>query len=124
MNRGSFNRPAHRPSPGRGNINRGDINRGDININRPVNIGEIEGGYGGRWNNGCCYYDHPVAAGAVVGAAAAVGAAAVGSVVYDLPSSCTTVYVDGVTYENCGGTYYQPSFTGTTTSYIVVSDPD
>ena len=126
-------RPAQRPSYDRGNINRGNINRGDINrgdignrydrdvnVNRPVNIGEINGGYG-DWDNRWGY--HPIARGAAWGAAAAVTSAAIGSVYYSLPSSCVVVVDDGVTYHQCGSTWYQPQFVGTETQYIVVSPP-
>jgi hypothetical protein len=106
----------------RGNIN--NINRGDINrVNRPINANDINisGDYRGD-NWGCCY--NPVAAGVAVGAAAAVTAAAVGSVVYSLPSSCTTVIAsNGVTYEQCGDVWYEPQFEGTNTSYVVVNPP-
>jgi hypothetical protein len=52
-----------------------------------------------------------------------VTAAAIGSTVYTLPSSCTTVVVNGFTYEQCGSAWYQPQFSGTTTTYVVVSPP-
>ena len=132
-------RPAQRSSFDRGNVNRGNINRGDINrgdinradisnrrydrdvnVNRPVNIGEINGGYG-DWDNGWGY--HPVARGAAWGAAAAVTSAAIGSAIYTLPSSCVVVVDDGSTYHQCGSTWYQPQFVGTETQYIVVSPP-
>jgi hypothetical protein len=64
-----------------------------------------------------------VARGVAFGAAAAVTAAAIGSVVYALPTSCSVVYVGDVAYQQCGSTWYQPQFVGTTTSYVVVSPP-
>ena len=133
----------NRPDIGRGDINRGDINRGDINrgdinrgdniVNRPVDIRDVDinrgdinrPGYG--WDNGygCCY--RPLAAAAVVGAAAVTGAAiasaTIGSVVYTLPTSCTSTYVNGIWYEQCSDGWYQPQFEGTTTSYVVVNPP-
>ena len=139
-------RPSTRPSPGRGDFNRGNINRGNINrgnINRGnINTGNINRGnintgninrdinidrdYDGRWGyygDGCCYPRHPIAAGVAVGAAAAA-AASIGSVVYTLPPSCTTTVVDGIAYNNCDGTWYEPQFVGTTTQYVVVEAPD
>ena len=121
-------RPANRPSQlparpnrdlgDRGNINRGDINvdRGDINVDRDIDVD-------GDWNwdgDGCCYNRYPIARAAT---AAAITAAAVGSVVYSLPPSCTTVVIDGVTYQDCGGTWYQPQYYGTSTGYVVVTAP-
>ncbi|KAB2924426.1 MAG: hypothetical protein F9K25_17660 [Candidatus Contendobacter sp.] len=59
-----------------------------------------------------------------VGAAVAVGTAvAVGAVVSTLPSNCTTIVADGITYQNCGGTYYAPSYDGPNVVYEVVSPP-
>jgi hypothetical protein len=120
-------RPATRPSFDRGNINRGNINRGDINrgdyrrdinIDRDVNIDADR-----HWGaDGCCYH-HPVARAAAVATGAAITAAAIGSVVYSLPASCSSVYVNGVTYEQCSDGWYQPQFTGTSTTYVVVGAP-
>ena len=139
VDRGRPNTPS-RPNVdyGRTNIGSGNRVNRDVDINRPINIGDVDvngNGYYGRWG-GCCHYEHPVARAAVgtaaVAGAAYAGAAAAnsyygssyyGSTVYALPSGCTTVYVNGVTYEECGGTYYQPQFYGTSTQYIVVSPP-
>ena len=108
--------------PGGANVNR------DTNINnRDVNVANIDTdgdwGGGGCWggNCGCCH--HPIAAGVAVGAAAAITSAAIGSTVYSLPSSCQTVIVNGITYSDCSGTWYQPQFVGTETTYVVVSPP-
>ena len=98
-----------------------NVNTGD----RYTNI-ETDGDWngGGCWGGSCGCCHHPVAAGIAVGAAAAVTAAAIGSTVYALPSGCSTVIVNGITYNDCGGTWYQPQFVGTETTYIVVDDPD
>ena len=62
--------------------------------------------------------------GGAAAAGAAYGAAAVGSVTNSIPvSSCSQVDEGGTTYYNCGGTYYQPSYQGSTVSYEVVSPP-
>jgi len=52
-----------------------------------------------------------------------VTAAVVGSLVYSLPPSCTSVVVNGFAYQQCGSTWYQPQFAGTTTTYVVVNPP-
>jgi len=67
------------------------------------------------------YHDdyHPVARAAGV----AVAAVAVGTIVRSLPPSCTTVVTAGVTYQNCGGTFYQPRYSGTQVTYVVVNHP-
>jgi len=106
------------------NVNRnGDINR---NINREVDrdIGvhrdiDIDAHYD-RWG-------HPVAWGAAAGVAAGVTAAAtsaaLGTSVAMLPSGCTTTIVGGVAYSQCGSSWYQPYYMGTTVQYTVVNAP-
>jgi hypothetical protein len=143
--RQSVTRPANRPGYGGGGIsnrpgninnrpgninnrpgNINNINGGNVINNRPVNVRDVDvnGGWGGYgdWNDGCCF-NHPVAAAAAIGTAAALTSAAIGSIVYTLPSSCSAVIVDGITYEQCGSTWYQPQFMGTETTYVVVSPP-
>jgi hypothetical protein len=52
-----------------------------------------------------------------------VTAAAIGSVAYSLPPACAPVVMYGMTYQNCGGVWYQPQFAGTQVSYVVVNPP-
>jgi hypothetical protein len=123
--------------PGGGNINTGNINRGNINTgnintgnvyrgnaNRPINVDDVNINRDWGWDNGyngCCY--HPIAAGVAVGAAAAVTSAAIGSTVYSVPSDCVSTIVNGVTYMQCGSTWYEPQFYGGDAIYTVVSPP-
>jgi hypothetical protein len=91
----------------------------NINANRNVNVNvnrdiDVHGGY---YGGGCCY--HPVATAAAV----VVTAAVVGSIVHTIPPSCTAAVVNGVTYQHCGSTWYQPQFVGTSASYVVVAAP-
>ena len=86
--------------------------------NDNVNVNNNHGGY---YGGGCCY--HPIAAAAAVTATVAVTAAVVGSIVNTVPPSCVPVVVNGLTYQQCGSTWYQPQFVGSTTSYIVVAPP-
>ncbi len=62
---------------------------------------------------------------AVVAAPVAVAATgvAVGATVVSLPSACSSVVVNGVTYYNCSGTYYQPVYDGPNLVYVVVQPP-
>ena len=94
-----------------------NINR-NVNVNRDVDVNVNT--YGG-YNNGCCY--HPVAKTAAVAAATVVTAAVIGSMVSSLPPSCSAVSVNGITYEQCGSTWYQPQFAGSSVTYIVVNPP-
>jgi hypothetical protein len=72
---------------------------------------------------GCCYHDdyHPIATIATV----AITAAVVGSIVSasSMPPGCSTVIVNGLGYQQCGSTWYQPQVSGSTTTYIVVNQP-
>jgi hypothetical protein len=67
------------------------------------------------WDTGAA-----IAAGVAVGAAAAYAA---GSVVYALPVGCVEEVVGGVSYWNCSGVWYRPSFVGTDIAYVVVPAP-
>jgi len=92
--------------------------------NRNVNVNNFNGNnmhgacYGGCYGRGWDDY-HPVATGAAIGAAAAVTAAAIGSVAYSIPSNC--VYVNA--YYQCGSTWYQPQYAGSNVQYVVVNPP-
>ena len=65
----------------------------------------------------------PVARAAVVTAAAVGTAVVVGSVVRSLPPSCSSVMVGNVAYQQCGNTWYQPRYSGSEVSYVVVNPP-
>jgi hypothetical protein len=62
---------------------------------------------------------HPIATGVAVG----VTAAAIGSVIYTLPPSCTIVRVGAVSYQQCGSVWYQPRYVGSNVQYVVVTAP-
>ena len=99
-----------------------NINR-NTNVNRNVNVNvdrdvHVSGGY---YGGGCCY--HPVAAAAAVTAAAVTTAAVIGSMVNTLPPSCSAVVVGGISYQRCGSAWYQPQFSGGSTTYVVVNPP-
>jgi hypothetical protein len=133
-NRGldAANRPANRPANGVGSgnldgtINRdGNVNR-DRNVNRDVNRDvnrnvnrngnyDLDYDVDGRW--------HPVARAAAWTAGATITAAAIGSIAYTLPTSCTVTVVNGLSYHQCGSVWYQPQYVGTSVNYIVVEQP-
>ena len=101
---------------------RTSVNR-NVNVNRNVHRDRnvdvhVHGGY-----RGCCYHSvgTAVATAAAVTATAVVTAAVVGSIVHTLPPSCTVVAVNGIAYQQCGTTWYQPQYAGTTVQYIVVN---
>ena len=70
-------------------------------------------GYGGAGGA----YAAGVVTGAVIGStmtAAAYSAQA---------ASCTTMVVNGITYSQCGSTWYQPTTQGSQVTYVVVNPP-
>jgi hypothetical protein len=86
----------------------------DVNVHHDVNV-DVD------YHNHYDDHYHPVATAAAVTAAATVTAAVVGSVVHALPGGCQPVVVNGVTYQQCGSTWYQPQFVGTQVNYVVVA---
>lgn len=103
------------------NVNRNrNINRNtNVNVNRHVDVNVHRHGYRGG------YYDHNDGIG--VGAAIAIGVAglAVGSIVTaaSMPPSCSMIPVNGITYQRCGSTWYQPQYAGSNVNYVVVNPP-
>ena len=113
----------NRPNVGNGS-NIGSGNRTNISNDRPINVNDNDVNInGGHWDGGygCCYGWGAAAAGFAAGA---ITAAAIGSTVYALPPSCPAYYYGGVTYNHCGGVWYQPEFQGTETTYVVVNAPE
>jgi len=109
------------------NVNR-DIDRNvnrDVGVNRNIDVDrdidfdrdvDIDVDYD-RWG-------HPVARGVAAGVAAGVATSiALGTRVAVLPAGCTTVIVGGIGYSECGSTWYQPYYSGTTVQYVVVGSP-
>jgi hypothetical protein len=66
---------------------------------------------------------HPVARTAVVAGAAVATAAVVGSTVRTLPPACVSTVVGNVAYQQCGNTWYQPHYAGSSVTYVVVHPP-
>jgi len=101
------------------------VNRStSVNRNTNVNIhNDIDIDVDNRWHDDW-YDDHPVATAAAMTTAAAVTTAAIGSIVHSVPPSCVTTVVNGVPYQQCGNTWYQPQYAGTTVQYIVVNPPN
>lgn len=86
--------------------------RGGARTNVNVNVDDRRGGYdrGGYGRRD----------GAAVGGALFAGMA-IGAAVRSLPPNCSAVNVNGLTYQRCGNTWYQPQFAGSTPNYIVVA---
>lgn len=103
---------------------RTNVSGGNVNVNRNTNVNvdrhvDVDVDADRHWDGD----DHPVARAAAVGAAVAVTAAAIGSIAYSIPESCVPVDVNGVTYQQCGSTWYQPQYAGDSVQYVVVDAP-
>jgi len=104
------------------NVNRNVNVNQNVNVNRDVNVNTNRNYYGGGYGGPCCYNSGLGTAAAIT--AAAVGTAmVVGSMVNSLPPACSAISANGVTYQKCGSTYYQPQFSGGNTTYVVVNAP-
>jgi len=111
----------HRAGNANVNNNRNTIanNSGNRSINNVNNVSVNADFDGGGWNGGWDDDYHPFAAAAVIGGTAAI----VGSMVNSVPPSCVPVVVNGATYSQCGSTWYQPQYAGTSVQYEVVNPP-
>jgi len=97
-----------------GNSNRNtnvNVNR-NRNTNVNVNVNHNHG-----------HHYHPVGRALAVGAAVAVTAAVVGSIVNTLPPGCTTIIRAGIAYQQCGSVWYQPQYAGNNVTYVVIQQP-
>lgn len=102
---------------GSGNGNTGVVNNGNVVAGNDVDI-DVDGGWGGAYpyGTGAAY-----ATGVAVGAT--TSAAVVGSYYATLPASCAPYYYGAYRYYSCGSTWYQQQVQGSSTVYVVVSDP-
>ena len=97
----------------RSNVAHHNVVRSSTSVHRNTNV-HIDRDIDIDVHHGHVY--HPVAA---VGVTTVV----VGAILYTPPPTYTVVVVDGVTYYFCENIWYQPRFSGTTTTYVVVNAP-
>ena len=95
----------------------------NVNVNRDVNVNTHSSYNSGYYGGGGCCYHSGVGTAVAVAAATTATAMVVGSMVHSLPPNCSAIVANGVTYQQCGGTYYQPQFSGGNTTYVVVNQP-
>jgi hypothetical protein len=88
----------------------------NVNVNVKNNV-KVNRDIHADWDR---HHYHPVATGVAVGAAAAITAAAIGSVVYSLPAGCGYRTINGVRYYECGGVWYEQRYSGSQLTYVVV----
>lgn len=120
---GNVNRAAAKPRAGGTNRSANVSSNRNVNRNRNVNVDvDIDD------RGGCCHHDywddHPIATAAAVTTTVALTSAVIGSIVYSVPPSCSTVVINGIGYQQCGSTWYQPQYAGTSVQYVVVNPPN
>jgi len=116
MNRGgSMNRSAGVNRGTNRNTNR-NVNR-NTNVNRNVNVNHY---YGGGYHGGGRYGYWGGRAIVAWTSAVVVGSWIAAST---MPKTCTTFIQGGVTYRQCGSSYYRPYYQGNTVVYQVVNSP-
>ena len=99
------------------NVNRNTNRNVNRNVNRDIDVDvdvhhDIDYDWDDHW--------HPVATAAAVATTAAIVRGAIYST---LPPACATVVVNGYSYYQCGGYWYQPQYVGSTVQYVVIDDP-
>jgi Flp pilus assembly protein TadG len=111
------------------NINRNINNNSNTNINRNTNVNT---NVNRNTNVNVNSYNHvsvdvhdnnPFATAVAVTAGVAITAAAIGSMTQTLPPACVPVQVGAVLYQQCGASWYQPQYVGTSVQYVVVTAP-
>jgi hypothetical protein len=105
-----------------GNNNKGHDNRGNHGHHGNNNHHNYNHDVYHHYNNNY-RYDYGWGGAVAAGVAVGVTAAAIGSVAYTLPAGCSSVVVNGVVYQQCGNTWYQPQYYGNSMSYTVVARP-
>lgn len=97
------------------NVSNNNVN---VNVNRNVRYDDYDHRHHDHWDD----WDddwHPWATAAAVTMTAAV----IGSIVASIPPDCSTVIVNGISYSQCGNTWYQPQYYGSSVQYVVVNPP-
>ena len=112
----SRNRNTNRNVNKNKNVNR-NVNR-NVNKNVNVNVNNNRRYYGGHSRGHYGYYrGAPLMAfttGLVIGSVIAAST---------MPTTCTTVVANGISYRRCSNSYYQPFYEGDTLVYKVVNSP-
>jgi hypothetical protein len=129
------------PSRGKGGGNTVNVKKSggnDVNINKNTNVnvsnnnrndrryGAPPPGYrsGGYYSGGHYYYDDDDGLGFVGKVAiASTAALVVGAILTDKPDGCQESIHYGQPYLYCNGTWYQPTQSGSNTTYVVVTKP-
>lgn len=110
----------HVRSSGQHNVHRNaNVNR-NVNANRNRNVNRNVNVNGSRHIDVDVDHHYHNGGGFVAGVATAM---VIGAIVRTLPPNCQTIVVDGVGYKQCGGNWYAPQYSGSSVTYVVITDP-
>lgn len=106
-----------------GGAHRGGNRNVNRNVNKNVNV-NVNNRHHGGGHRPPPPPRHRHNVGGVIAAGVVTGLV-VGSIVAaaSMPPSCTTVVINGISYRQCGSSWYQPQYAGTQVNYIVVNPP-
>lgn len=99
------------------NVRNTSVNNVNVKKNTNVNVNVDNDHRHGGWDNDY----HPIATAAAVTATVAVTSAVIGSIVRTVPPNCVPVNYNGMIYQQCGSTWYQPQYVGPQVQYVVVA---
>ncbi|WP_066775455.1 hypothetical protein [Sphingomonas sp. CCH5-D11] len=119
---GQHSRPPSRPNnrpPVRGHSHTNINHHNNVNVNVHHDYHHSHYDHHHDWDDDWDDHWHPLRTATTV----ALTAAVVGSIVRSLPPDCSTMVVNGISYSQCGNTWYQPQYAGSSVQYVVVNPP-
>jgi len=100
------------------NVNQNKNSNTNVNVNKNTNKNvnvDVDVDVDRRGHH---HHNNGFWTGVAVGVTTAV---VVGTVISTLPSGCTTIIQNGISYQQCGTVRYQPQYSGNNVTYIVVN---
>jgi len=98
------------------NVNKNSNRNTNVNVNRNKNV-NVDVNVDRRGRGHHHHHNNRFWTGVAVGVTTAV---VVGAIVSTLPTGCTTIIQNGISYQQCGTVRYQPQYSGNNVTYIVV----
>lgn len=119
--RGGGNSNRNKNSNRNTNVNRNTNKNTNVNVNRNkntnVNVNVNNNRYHGGGHRHGYYRGRPLA---IFATGLVIGTMITAST---MPTTCTTVIANGISYRKCSNSYYQPFYEGDTLVYQVVASP-
>lgn len=126
-NRNNISNRVNNANVNRFSNNNINVNRRNtvVNVNRNVNI-RVSRYYDNGYDNDVGNFVAGAVVGGIIGSAvtrAAQPTVVIGSSITTLPSGCTTIITNDVTYHRCGTAYYRPYYDGSNLVYTLEPSP-